>query len=194
MYAVFPRYRLRVSLLALPSFFMMLYLEGLLPTALLLLAALLHEGGHYLAIRRENAPLRRVDILPMGGLMVYDQTTVSSKGCALISAAGPMANLFAMAICLPFLHTSPYVLFFALANAFLAFLNLLPWEALDGGSILFHLLLGGMDAPCAEQVCKRISGVTSVLLAFLFLLLGLYSAFPLWHLLLSAMLLVTAFR
>ena len=194
MYAVFPRYRLRVSLLALPSFFMMLYLEGILPTVLLLLAALLHEAGHYLAIRCENASIRRVDILPMGGLMVYDQTDVSPKGCALISAAGPMANLFAMAVCLPFLHTSPYVLFFALANAFLAFLNLLPWEALDGGSILFHLMLAQTDAWRAERICKQISRATSVFLAFLFLLLGLYSAFPLWHLLLSAMLLVTAFR
>lgn len=194
MYVVFPRYRLRVSLFSLPAFFMMLYLEGLLPTALLLLSALLHEAGHLLAIRRMGAPIRRVDLLPMGGLIVYDQTTVSPKGCAIISAAGPVANLLAMLCCLPLVPLSPYLLFFVIANAFLAFLNLLPWEALDGGSLLFHLLLAKTDPLHAEVVCKWVSRLTTVFLALFLSLLGLYSQFPLWHLLLSAMLLIAAFR
>ena len=194
MYAVFPRCRLRINLLAVPSFFMMLYLEGLLPTGLLLLSAFLHEGGHLLAIRYVGAPIRRVDLLPMGGLIVYDQSSCSPMDCALVSAAGPMANLLAFFLCLPIASRSPYLLFFALANAFLALLNLLPWEVLDGGNLLFCLLLARRDPLYAERVCKAVSRVSSALLALLFVLLGLSSRFPLWYLLLSAMLLVTAFR
>ena len=194
MYAVFPRYHLRVSLLAIPSFLMMLYLEGLLPTVLLLGAAFLHEGGHLLAIRYAGAPIRRVDLLPMGGLIVYDESRCSPMESALIAASGAAANLTALACTLPFVRFSPYALFFALANGFLAFLNLLPWEMLDGGKLLFCLLLCRTDPLRAEAVCKWISKATGMLLAILLILVGLASAFPLWHLLLSAMLLVTAFR
>ncbi len=194
MYAVFPRCRLRVNLLALPAFLMMLYLEGLLPTALLLAAALLHEGGHFLAIRHVGAPIRRVDLLPMGGLIVYDESKCSSMECALVAASGAGANLVALLCCLPFAGLSPYLLFLTLANGFLAFVNLLPWEALDGGKLLFCLLLFRTDPLKAEQICKWVSRASGFLLALFFALLGLASSFPLWHLLLSVMLLITAFR
>lgn len=194
MYAVFPRHSLRVNLLSLPAFLMMLYLEGLLPTLLLLAAALLHEGGHLWAIRRAGAPIRRVDLLPMGGIIVYDETCCSPAESALIAASGAGANLIAMACTLPWVSLSPYLLFFALANGFLAFLNLLPWEALDGGKLLFCLLLSRTDPVRAEALCKWMSRGTGVFLALFFALLGVASAFPLWHLLLSVMLLITAFR
>ncbi|MBR5264652.1 MAG: hypothetical protein IKV50_08170, partial [Clostridia bacterium] len=88
MYAVFPRIKLRVNLFALPALLMTLYLEGLLAGGLLLLAALLHEGGHLLAIRKMRLPIRRVDMMPMGALILYDDSLCSLGGSAWIAFAG----------------------------------------------------------------------------------------------------------
>ncbi len=193
MYAVFPRIRLRVNLFALPAFFLTLYLEGLLPTLLLLLAALLHEGGHLLAMKRYGVPVRRVDINPMGALITYDDSLCSAKASGWIAFAGAGANLAALIVCLPWALKSPYTLFFALVNGFLALLNLLPWEALDGGKLLFCLLSRLLSENAAASVCKAVSRVTSVLLGGLMLAVGLQAEFPMWYLLLSALLLTTGF-
>lgn len=194
MYAVFPRIKLRVNLFALPALLMTLYLEGLPAGGLLLLAALLHEGGHLLAIRKMHLPIRRVDVMPMGALILYDDSLCSLGGSAWIAFAGAGANLAALLICLPWAFCSPFTAFFALANGYLAFLNLLPWEALDGGKLLLSLLLTRHAPEQAARMVKAVSRVTAAGLALLLIVLGVCSRFPLWHLLLSAGLLAMAVR
>ena len=193
MYAVFPRLKLRVNLFALPAFFLTLYLEGPLPTLLLLAAALLHEGGHFLALKASAVPVRRVDLNPMGAVILYDDSLCSLTASGWIAFAGAGANLTALLICLPWALKSPYLLFFALANGFLAFLNLLPWQALDGGKLLFSILCRRLPTEMAETTCRIVSRVTAMLLAALLLAIGRAAEFPLWYLLLSAILLATGF-
>lgn len=193
MYAVFPRIKLRVNLFALPAFLLTLYLEGLLPTLLLLSAALLHEGGHLLAMKAFSVPVRRVDLNPMGAVILYDDSLCSLAASGWIAFSGAGANLTALLICLPWALKSPYVLFFTLANGFLAFLNLLPWSALDGGKLLYCLLASRMESEPCQRACKAVSRLTALLLSTLLLALGMASRFPLWYLLLSAILLATGF-
>ena len=88
---------------------------------------------------------------------------------------------------------SPYLLFFILANGFLAFLNLLPWQALDGGKLLSCILSRHLPTEAAETTCRIVSRVTAMLLAALLLAMGRAAEFPLWYLLLSAILLATGF-
>ena len=203
MYAVFPRLRLRVNLFALPAFALMLWLEGGLPAALLLLAALLHELGHFAALRVYDIPVRRVDLEPMGARILYDDALCPLRASAWIAVAGALVNL-AVCLCLSlFLVLGLFgafqlpLLFFALANGFLALLNLLPWETLDGGKLLLALLLLRLppERSCdAERICRTVSRLAAFLLLALLLALSAAASFPLWTLLLSAVLLAQAVK
>lgn len=203
MYAVFPRLRLRVNLFALPAFALMFWLEGGVPASLLLFAALLHELGHVLALRVYGVPIRRVDLEPMGAQIVYDDALCPLRASAWIAAAGALFNLLVCAavsalLALGFLaaYRLP-LLFFALANGFLALLNLLPWESLDGGKLLLAVMLFHMPperADAAERICHTVSRAAAFLLFVLLLALSFAAAFPLWTLLLSALLLSQALR
>lgn len=203
MYAVFPRLRLRVNLFALPAFALMFWLEGVLPAALLLFAALLHELGHFAALRIYGIPVRRVDLEPMGARIVYDDALCPLRASAWIAAGGALINLFvcaAVSLVLVFGFFAAYrlpLLFFALANGFLALLNLLPWETLDGGRLLLSLLLLRLPperSGDAERICHTVSRVAAFLLFALLFALSAAASFPLWTLLLSAVLLVHAVK
>ena len=192
-----------MNLLALPAFALMFWLEGGMPAALLLFAALLHELGHFAALRIYGIPVRRVDLEPMGARIVYDDALCPLCASAWIAAAGALVNLFVcMAVSL-FLALGFFgacrlpLLFFALANGFLAFLNLLPWETLDGGRLLLSLLLLRLPperSGDAERICHTFSRVAAFLLFALLLALSAAASFSLWTLLLSAVLLAQAVR
>lgn len=193
MYLVFPRIRLRVHLLLVPVVCMMLRLEGPAPAGLLLLAAVVHECGHLAALYALHIPLKRLDILPMGAVIAYDDCNCPHRQTAWIAFAGAGANLAVTAVCLPFLQNL-YVLFFVIANAALACMNLLPIETLDGGVVLRSVLLNKTEVSAAERICRVTSRVTLGILAAALVRLGMYSAFPLWYLLLSAVMFVQVFR
>ncbi len=193
MYLVFPRVRLRLHLLAVPTIAMLFWLEGGAPAGLLLLAAVLHECGHLAALRAFGISVRRVDILPMGAVIAYDDSVCPHRQTAWIAFAGAGANLLAMCVCLPFANDL-YVLFFVMANAALAVMNLLPIETLDGGTLLRSVLLSVYAVEQTERVCRIASRASLLTLAAFFFAIGMRSSFPLWHLLLSAVMLAQIFR
>lgn len=193
MYVVFPNRKLRVNLLALPALLLTVWLEGLAPAVLLLLAAVLHECGHLAAMRAFGIPVKRLDIEPMGALIAYDDSLCPLNASAWIAFAGAGANLLSMTVTLPFAR-DVYVLFFALANGFLAILNLLPWEKLDGGKLLLCVLLTRFTADRSERICRVCSRLSLTGMAVFLVAVGLQSSFPLWHLLLSVILLAQALR
>lgn len=193
MFVVFPRIRLRVHLLCVPTLCIMLFLEGIAPACLLLLAAFLHECGHLTALHALAIPVKRIDVLPMGAVIAYDDSVCPHRHSAWVAFAGAGANFAAALVCLPFAYDL-YVLFFVIANAALAVVNLLPIETLDGGTLLRSVLAQTRFDERSDCICRTISRVSLTLLAVLFLFLGASSAFPLWYLLLSAVMLVQIFR
>lgn len=200
LYAVFPRQKLRVNLLALPAFLLTVWLEGALPAMLLFLAVLLHEAGHAAALCAFRVPVRRVDIQPMGALIVYDETVCSLRATAWIAFSGAGVNLLlcilsvSVARLLLPAEVGVYLLFFGFVNGGLALLNLWPWEKLDGGKLLFSLLLRRYSPDRCEAICRTVSRVSAILLGLFFFWLAMQNAFPLWSLLLAAVLLAQAFR
>ncbi|MBQ3003190.1 MAG: site-2 protease family protein [Clostridia bacterium] len=193
MFLVFPRMHLRVHLLFLPTVCMMLWLEGAASACLLLLAALLHECGHLTALHALHIPVKRIDVLPMGAVIAYDDSVCPHRHTAWAAFAGAGANLTAMLVCLPFAGNL-YVLLFVIANAALACMNLLPIETLDGGTVLRSVLAQTRFDSHAERICRIASRLSLLFLAVFFCAVGLYSAFALWYLLLSAVMLVQIFR
>lgn len=104
----------------------------------LLLAMLLHEGGHLLALGAFRAPPRLVALSALGCRMELDpQKPLAPAQGAAVSLAGPGANLLAFGLLsLEGLGGHP----FALANLGLGLLHSLPIPPLDGGLALGSLL------------------------------------------------------
>lgn len=165
MYILFPRLRLRVSAFALPGALLLIYCEGLLPFCILFLSCLLHEFGHLAAICVCKCRYRRMDILPMGALIVCPEGMPYKKELA-VALAGPAASALGCAAALAFFAAfgSVSALYAFAVGAVLCLFNLMPAKRLDGGKALLNYLLMHKEKDTAERICSAVSSVVFVLL------------------------------
>ena len=106
-----------------------------------LLASLIHEGGHLVAMLAVGVPPQRCTLGAFGMRIDLRSTLVGYGSHIAISLAGPLANGLA-AVVLFCLHSSDA----AVVHLLLAGFNLLPAAALDGGELLrYGLCLLGME-------------------------------------------------
>ncbi len=165
MFVVFPRIRTRVSLFALPSAFIMLWLEGMEAFFVLVLSALLHEAGHLIAMKSRGYLVRRIDILPMGAVIVCPEG-IPDRDETVIAISGPLASVVCAVISF-FLYSSvgSAVSLYAVAiNLVLGMFNLLPIKKLDGGKALYCFISEKTDKKeTAERFCSAVSAVTKLL-------------------------------
>ena len=151
----FPRVRVRVSAFCLSAALFMLALESAVPFAVLMLSALWHELGHLFALKKCGARPRRIDLLPMGALIVCPEGL--SYGEELrVALAGPLFSFAAaLAGCAAYLLCGGvYPLFACIINSLLALFNLMPAIKLDGGKALYFLLCAkGADRRKTARVC-----------------------------------------
>lgn len=100
-------------------------------------AIALHECGHLLALRLLCGRICSFRPAPFGLCIEYDQSTLSLRGEAVVLIAGGAVNLLVV-----LLSVALYKLFgidtldFAIVNAALLMLNMLPAKPLDGGRLL----------------------------------------------------------
>lgn len=154
--------RLRLSLLFPASVIVMLSLDGSGLAALCLLAALIHEGGHAVAMcLYRDAP----SCITLG---IFGMRVERRRGSAcgyparcVISLAGPLAN----AACALLLTGDA-----ALVHGVLAAFHLLPVTSLDGGEALYALLCSWMSEAGADRVLL----LCSAALLFPLAVLGFY--------------------
>lgn len=165
MYILFPRLRLRVSAFALPGALLLIYCEGLLPFCILFLSCLLHEFGHLAALCICKCRYRRMDILPMGALIVCPEGMPYKKELA-VALAGPAASALGCAAALAFFAAfgSVSALYAFVVGAVLCLFNLMPAKRLDGGKALLNYLLMHKEKDTAERICSAVSSVVFVLL------------------------------
>ena len=165
MYILFPRLRLRVSAFALPGALLLIYCEGLLPFCILFLSCLLHEFGHLAALCICKCRYRRMDILPMGALIVCPEGMPYKKELA-VALAGPAASALGCAAALAFFAAfgSVSALYVFAVGAVLCLFNLMPAKRLDGGKALLNYLLMHKEKDTAERICSAVSSVVFVLL------------------------------
>ena len=110
-----------------------------------IIALAVHESSHLLVGRCLGERFDRIEIAPFGGLITSAQGNVPPKGWrgALIAAAGPIGNYFAiMVLTAPMLQHALGEAFLkqaVLANSVMMLFNLLPVLPLDGGRIAFSL-------------------------------------------------------
>ncbi len=161
--------RCRLSLLfpALLTVLLLWQPDG--PAVSCILASLVHEGGHLLAMVLAGVPPENCTLSAFGVRIRMPFCEIGYKQNILISLAGPMANGLAAGVLLRCDCLTP-----AVAHLVLAVLNLLPSRALDGGQVLRSgLCLLGMER-WADRVVQVFSAGVLMLLTTAGLLL-------VWH-------------
>lgn len=138
------------------------------------LAALLHEGGHWMVARACHVRVSRVTLDLFGARMHLEGLT-SYRQELLIAAGGPAMNLLSLAVGLPFwlYRAGPWhetLGLFLMASCGFMMINLLPVGTLDGGRILQCLLAD----VCGDVVAHGVKSAITVLCLLLFWLLATY--------------------
>jgi stage IV sporulation protein FB len=126
--------------------------------SVLLLAAVVHEFGHFAAIKLLGSRLTELRLELTGAVISFDHNSVTNIGEAVIALAGPLFGVIA-AVIAAYLDFSE----FAGVSLFLSALNLLPSEQLDGGRLVKLIFAS-----------ETISLIVHCITCFGLLLLGLY--------------------
>ena len=152
--------RCRLSLLfsALLTVLLLCQPDGM--AVVCMLASLIHEGGHLLAMVLVGVPPERCTLSAFGARIEMGYHKITYVQNFVISVAGPLVNGIAAVVLWRCGALMP-----ATAHLVLAVLNLLPSMALDGGQLLCcGLCMVGL-APLAERILQITSAITLLLLA-----------------------------
>ena len=151
-----------------------IFLASPLLAVSVLAAAVIHELGHYLALRALGAGVERVRISALGAEMsVVGSDGLSYGGEMLAFLAGPLVNLIA-AFLLGFAGRRYEALYPAAgANLVLGIFNLLPVRPLDGGNLLWIITAWISEPFTADRIAKVVGAVTAGLL----LIFGIWLTF-----------------
>ena len=147
-----------------------------------------HEWGHMLAARRTGLIPKAVILLPLTGVVLYDESRVEKQSGSLswqrevrLALVGPLVNLalagFAIAAVgasgrpielwkWPFLQAANIPKSIVWTNLYLAALNFMPAYPLDGGRILRAFLSRQMDLAAATRRAVAISSAIALVLVF----------------------------
>lgn len=120
-----------------------------------LAAAFCHEMGHLVSMHFLGIPVKEFRFTPFGVAMVRKENRqVGYMQDALVSASGPLTNLFLCVLC--WMGGAGHTLFFQ-GNLLLALMNLLPVESFDGGQLLFSLLSSRFGVERAGRFVQWVS-------------------------------------
>lgn len=155
-----------------PGFYLILAaavaMFGVEYAVLVLLAALLHEGGHIAAIRLTGGRITEMRAGAGGFRITTLPGTTYPKEIAA-AAAGPLVSLVAALL---FAHGQrEWTMFFSGVNLVFFLANMIPVSYLDGGKV-FYLFMSWMANP---YLAGKIANVADRLLLALFFALGVYS-------------------
>ena len=138
-------------------------------TALVLLAAALHEAGHLVMLASFGVKPSCVRLCPFGAVIGADTALLPPVKEAAAALAGIAANAFFAAVCLPtgLALGQSYLLFFGVANAVLGAVNLFPVPSLDGAKAMSCLLAEKLPPDRAETAADIIGELALLFLAAL---------------------------
>ena len=140
---------------------------------LVVVAMLVHEGGHALVLLLLGKSVRGIRFGAVGAKMSYSGRLSYREEC-LVCIAGPVANLLVGGLVFLCLHNkNEYFCLFSYVNFFYALTNLLPLPSYDGEKIL-RILTFHLPYP---KVAEHILSLISLLLRCVLLFLSLYLIF-----------------
>jgi stage IV sporulation protein FB len=170
---------------------------GVLVTVLLFVVVLLHELGHSIAALRYGIPVRRIVLLPIGGVAELARMPSRPSQELVVALAGPAVNLvlavllYAVAVVTPLGASIDQGRFWAMfgrgalaspaeavfqymfaANLGLLVFNMLPAFPLDGGRVLRALLAMVLGFARATRVAVMVGQLAAWLFGIIGLLTG----------------------
>lgn len=162
-----------------PSFLLLMSIvfffdEGNL-TVFLLIAAAVHEAGHFFAIKRMGGKVEKLNIGALGAEAEYSGSLTYRKEI-IACAAGPAAG-FAFSFLTSLAAKAGIREFFFLSglSAMLSVFNLLPILPLDGGRMLRFFLCEHIGLKAAADITLVVSGVLVILMVLVGAVLQIYS-------------------
>ena len=157
-------------------------------TALLFFAAIVaHELSHALVARRRGLPVRSITLFALGGVAQFEKEAEDATTEFLVSIVGPLASVVIGFVCLilawllgwtmmtePTTPLMAMLVWLGYINIGLAIFNMLPGFPMDGGRVLRALIWWSTGS--AERA-TRIASLTGQVVAFGFIVLGIYRFF-----------------
>ena len=157
-------------------------------TALLFFAAIVaHELSHALVARRRGLPVRSITLFALGGVAQFEKEAEDATTEFLVSIVGPLASVVIGFVCLilawllgwtmmtePTTPLMAMLVWLGYINIGLAIFNMLPGFPMDGGRVLRALIWWFTGS--AERA-TRIASLTGQVVAFGFIVLGIYRFF-----------------
>ncbi len=131
-----------------------------------LVAALLHECGHFAAAGMMHIPLRSVRLDLLGARLDVGERLLSYGEEWLLAAAGPLASLLCAVLAYPLWRFWDLAYVFSAVSLLLGLLNLLPVASFDGGRMTEVLLARTLGA---RKAYFFVSALTATVLLFLWI-------------------------
>jgi Zn-dependent protease/CBS domain-containing protein len=158
------------------------WIVSLISALLLFVSVLLHELAHSLVARRSGLPVKNITLFIFGGVSNIEQEPKSPGVEFWMALVGPLTSLLIGAVCylllLPLRGThSPLegILFYlAVTNILLGLFNLIPGFPLDGGRVLRAIV---WKITGSLQTATRVASISGQVIAYLFILCGLWLIF-----------------
>jgi len=139
-----------------------------------LVSVLVHELGHYIALKMLGGRITEVRLEATGAAIIYDGSRMSYMAELIAALSGPLFS-FVLAYACARIGRRHGEFWFTLSGVSLVLcaFNLLPAITLDGGRVLYTLLAHVFSADTAEKICFAVSCIVSldVMLTGLWLLL-----------------------
>ena len=158
------------------------WIVSLIAALLLFVSVLLHELAHSLVARRRGLPVKNITLFIFGGVSNIEQEPKDPGIEFQVAVVGPITSLLIGAVCfllqLPLRGTnSPLeeILFYlAVTNLLLGVFNLIPAFPLDGGRVLRSII---WKISGSMRQATRVASITGQVIAYLFILLGIWLFF-----------------
>jgi len=141
-------------------------------TVSVVFAALIHECGHAAAISLTGGKIQSVTVGFYGAEMTYENTK-SYLVEVMRAAAGPMFGVAAALISSRMMPSGEYRSMILLTNLIFSLGNMIPVTPLDGGRILYYLMMPLIGEKGAEKISRWtgfVISLTILVLAFMFCL------------------------
>ena len=158
------------------------WIVSLISSLLLFVSVLLHELAHSLVARRRGLPVKNITLFIFGGVSNIQQEPKSPGIEFQMAVVGPLTSILIGVVCfllqLPLRGTnSPLegiLYYLAVTNVLLGVFNLIPGFPLDGGRVLRSIV---WKISGSMRQATRVASITGEVIAYLFILLGVWLFF-----------------